>query len=245
MAWDFTTEPEFQEKLDWMDGFVRDEIEPLDLVWGGRAFHPMDDTLRKVVDPLKQRGARPRAVGVPPRTRARRRGLRTAEALAHERDPGPEPVGADHLRDPGARHRERRDHRPLRDRGAEGAVPEARCSRRDLLVVLDDRTPGRVGPHPVHHPGPARRRRVGARRVEVLLLQRPDGVVPHRHGGHQPRRERLQGDVDVPGADRHPRGGDRAERRADGRVPARRGRRDARPHPLQRGPVAGREPARW
>ena len=34
MAWDFTTEPEFQEKLDWMDGFVRDEVEPLDLVWG-------------------------------------------------------------------------------------------------------------------------------------------------------------------------------------------------------------------
>jgi acyl-CoA dehydrogenase len=54
MAWDFTTEPEFQEKLDWMDGFVRDEIEPLDLVWGGRAFHPLSDTLRKVVDPLKQ-----------------------------------------------------------------------------------------------------------------------------------------------------------------------------------------------
>ncbi len=54
MAWDFTTEPEFQEKLDWMDEFVREEVEPLDLVWGGRAFHPLDDTLRKVVDPLKQ-----------------------------------------------------------------------------------------------------------------------------------------------------------------------------------------------
>src|SRR5580658_7673958 len=54
MAWDFTTEPEFQEKLDWMDAFVRDEVEPLDLVWGGKAFHPLSDTLRKVVDPLKQ-----------------------------------------------------------------------------------------------------------------------------------------------------------------------------------------------
>jgi acyl-CoA dehydrogenase len=54
MAWDFTTEPEFQEKLDWMDAFVRDEIEPLDLVWGGKAFHPLSDNLRKVVDPLKQ-----------------------------------------------------------------------------------------------------------------------------------------------------------------------------------------------
>ena len=28
--WDFTTDPEFQAKLDWMDAFVRDEVEPLD-----------------------------------------------------------------------------------------------------------------------------------------------------------------------------------------------------------------------
>jgi acyl-CoA dehydrogenase len=33
MAWDFETEPEFQEKLDWMDGFVRAEVEPLDLAF--------------------------------------------------------------------------------------------------------------------------------------------------------------------------------------------------------------------
>ena len=32
MAWDFETEPEFQEKLDWMDEFVSREVEPLDLV---------------------------------------------------------------------------------------------------------------------------------------------------------------------------------------------------------------------
>src|SRR5580658_6008929 len=54
MAWDFTTEPEFQEKLDWMDACVRDEIEPLVLVWGGKAFHPLSDNLRKLVDPRKQ-----------------------------------------------------------------------------------------------------------------------------------------------------------------------------------------------
>src|SRR5690606_27108588 len=36
MAWDFSTEPEFQKKLDWMTTFVRDEIRPLetlDLTW--------------------------------------------------------------------------------------------------------------------------------------------------------------------------------------------------------------------
>ena len=30
MGWDFETEPEFQEKLDWIDQFVTDEIEPLE-----------------------------------------------------------------------------------------------------------------------------------------------------------------------------------------------------------------------
>ena len=31
--WEFFTEPEFQEKLDWMTAFVRDECEPLDLLF--------------------------------------------------------------------------------------------------------------------------------------------------------------------------------------------------------------------
>ena len=30
MAWDFSTEPEFESKLDWMRGFVREEIMPLE-----------------------------------------------------------------------------------------------------------------------------------------------------------------------------------------------------------------------
>src|SRR3954451_1208479 len=54
MAWDFETEPEFQAKLDWADEFVREEIEPLDTLFGELAYTPLDDKLRKVVDPLKQ-----------------------------------------------------------------------------------------------------------------------------------------------------------------------------------------------
>ena len=38
MAWDFETEPEFQEELDWVEDFVRTEIEPLDYV----VPHPYD-----------------------------------------------------------------------------------------------------------------------------------------------------------------------------------------------------------
>ena len=32
MAWDFTTDPEYQEKLDWADQFVRENVERLDLL---------------------------------------------------------------------------------------------------------------------------------------------------------------------------------------------------------------------
>jgi acyl-CoA dehydrogenase len=32
MAWDFSTEPEFAEKLEWMEGFVREEIIPLEVL---------------------------------------------------------------------------------------------------------------------------------------------------------------------------------------------------------------------
>jgi acyl-CoA dehydrogenase len=48
MAWDFSTEPEFEEKLEWMRGFVRDEIFPLETL-------DLDhDTFLRVVRPLQQ-----------------------------------------------------------------------------------------------------------------------------------------------------------------------------------------------
>src|SRR5688572_7042769 len=52
--WDFETEPEFQEKLDWADAFVREEVEPLDLLFPGLEFTPPAPELKKVLDPLKQ-----------------------------------------------------------------------------------------------------------------------------------------------------------------------------------------------
>jgi acyl-CoA dehydrogenase len=54
MAWDFETDPEFQAKLDWADRFVREEVEPLDLIWRGLEFTPLDETRRKVIEPLKE-----------------------------------------------------------------------------------------------------------------------------------------------------------------------------------------------
>jgi len=54
MAWDFETDPEFQEKLDWVDQFVREECEPLDLAFPHLQFHPLTPERRSVIDPLKE-----------------------------------------------------------------------------------------------------------------------------------------------------------------------------------------------
>src|SRR3974390_1033431 len=50
MAWDFSTDPPFQEQLDWMNEFVRREIWPLEAVW--RELSP--DGLRRAVEPLQE-----------------------------------------------------------------------------------------------------------------------------------------------------------------------------------------------
>jgi acyl-CoA dehydrogenase len=49
MAWDFSTEPEFAEQLDWMADFVREEIWPLETLDLGA------DALDRAVAPLKER----------------------------------------------------------------------------------------------------------------------------------------------------------------------------------------------
>lgn len=56
VTWDFETEPEFQEKLDWMSDFVRSEVEPLDLVFRGPAdpFDPARPGPAAAMAPLKK-----------------------------------------------------------------------------------------------------------------------------------------------------------------------------------------------
>ncbi|HLS00183.1 acyl-CoA dehydrogenase family protein [Mycolicibacillus parakoreensis] len=55
MAWDFSTEPEFEAKLDWIRAFVREEVEPLEVLFPGCEYLPLNDQRRRIVDPLKQR----------------------------------------------------------------------------------------------------------------------------------------------------------------------------------------------
>ena len=53
MAWDFETDPEYQAKLDWASQFVREKVEPLDYLFPHLQFTPLDETRRRIIDPLK------------------------------------------------------------------------------------------------------------------------------------------------------------------------------------------------
>lgn len=54
--WDFSTDPEFQRKLDWMETFVREEVEPLDLLFpaGGDPYDTSNEAALAILRPLQQ-----------------------------------------------------------------------------------------------------------------------------------------------------------------------------------------------
>ena len=53
MAWDFATDPDYQQQLDWVDSFVREEVEPLDLVLDD-PYDKSDQRALAIVRPLQQ-----------------------------------------------------------------------------------------------------------------------------------------------------------------------------------------------
>ena len=56
MAWDFRTDPEFQEQLDWMSSFVREEIWPLEAIWPELGLDGLARALEPLQAEVKQRG---------------------------------------------------------------------------------------------------------------------------------------------------------------------------------------------
>jgi acyl-CoA dehydrogenase len=56
MAWDFSTEPEFQEQLDWMRDFVREEIWPIETVFEELGQPGFERAVAPLQEQVKERG---------------------------------------------------------------------------------------------------------------------------------------------------------------------------------------------
>ena len=60
MAWDFSTDPEYAEQLAWVETFVREECEPLDLVI--EESHDLNDPVRQALIPPLQQAVKDRGL---------------------------------------------------------------------------------------------------------------------------------------------------------------------------------------
>jgi acyl-CoA dehydrogenase len=56
MAWDFSTEPEFQQQLDWMRDFVREEIWPIETVFEELGQEGFERAITPLREQVKERG---------------------------------------------------------------------------------------------------------------------------------------------------------------------------------------------
>jgi acyl-CoA dehydrogenase len=56
MSWDFETEPDFQEQLDWMNDFVRREIWPLEAIWPELGLDGLMRAMAPLQEQVRERG---------------------------------------------------------------------------------------------------------------------------------------------------------------------------------------------
>ena len=205
MAWDFTTEPEFQQKLDWADGFVRENVEPLDLLYPKLAYSPLEEPLRSLVNQLKDevRAQDLWAAHLDPELGGKGYGqLKLAllnEVLGRSGwapivfgCAAPDTGNAEIIAAYGTPEQKKRYLEPLL---------EGECFSSYSM------TEPQGGSDPKQFK--CRAERDGDEWVingdKFLLIEPAHRTVPDRHGGDEPRRLPLPGHVDVPGSVGHAR----------------------------------------
>ena len=212
MAWEFETEPEFQAQLDWMDGFVRNEVEPIDhLITHG--YDMADPVRQRLIPPLQQK--------------VRERGLWACHLGPDLGGPGygqlklalmNEILGRSHwgpivfgCHAPDSGNAEILAHYGTPE--LKRALSRAAAAQRHRVRVLDDRAAGGSDPTSFVTTATPGRRRVGDQRREMVLVARAVRRVPDRAGGHRAGQPAAPPDVDVRGPEQDARRGDHPQRR--------------------------------
>ena len=200
MAWDFSTDPDWAEQLAWVNEFVRNECEPIDLIV--KESHDLNDPVRQaLIPPLQQV--------------VKERGLWATHLGPHLGGPGfgqvklallneilgrsecapivfgshaPDSGNSEILAHYGTPELKERYLEPLLDNRIVScfSMTEPQGGA-DPKVFTHQRRSGRLG----------RRRRMGDQRREVVLLLRVDGVVPDRDGRDRSRRTAVRAALDV------------------------------------------------
>ena len=243
MAWDFSTEPEFQEQLDWMRQFVREEIWPLETIADELSQEQLDRVYAPLQEEVKRRGLW--AAHLSPDLGGQGFG-QLKLGMMHEilgtsayapnafGNAAPDSGNSEILALAGTDEQKERWLYPLLAGDLKSAF-----SMTEPEVAGSDPTTLRTR-------GGPRGRRVRHQRPQVVLDERVDRRLPDRHGGHGPRRAAAPARVDDHRPGRHAGGEHRPRHRDDG-APDRglvRQARQPRRDPLRGRARPGRQPAR-
>ena len=135
MAWDFSTEPEFQQKLDWMREFVREEIWPIETVFEELGQEGFERAIAPLQEQVKERGLW--AAHLPPDLGGQGFG-QVKLGLMHE-ILGSSPFAPSVFGNAAPDSGNSEILAMAGTRGPEGPVPASAAQRRPALGVLDDR----------------------------------------------------------------------------------------------------------
>ena len=233
MAWDFSTEPEFQAQLDWMRDFVRAEIWPIETVFEELGQDGFMRAIAPLQEQVRERGLW--AAHLPPELGGQGFG-QVKLGLMHEilgsspfapvafGNQAPDSGNSEVLALAGTEDQKEQWLHPLLagDLRSAFSMTEPDTAGSDPTLLADARGRGR--------------RLVGHQRPQVVLHQRLGGRLPDRHGGHRPGGAQVPARLDVHRAGRHAGRADPA-RRADDGAPVRALRRLRR---ARRDPLRGR-----
>ena len=110
MAWDFSTDPEFEEQLEWMRSFVREEVWPIEAIEHEIGQPELDRIGAPLKERVKERGLW--AAHLPPELGGQ--GFGQVKLGPDERDPRHVDLRAAGVRVPGTRLGQQRDPRARR-----------------------------------------------------------------------------------------------------------------------------------
>ena len=243
MAWDFSTDPEYQAKLDWARDFVREEIWPLETLVRELDQGALDRAYAPLQAEVKRQGLW--AAHLPPELGGQGYGQVKLGLLHEILGSTPFAPNAFGCQAPDSGNSEILALAGTPEQKERWLEPLLAGDIKSAFSMTEPHTAG-GGPDAACRPGGARRRRVRHQRPQVVLLQRVDRRLPDPHGRDRPRRARPPAGVDVHRPRRHA-GREHPARRADDGAPAgelrqaRRARRDPlRGRPASRRCAAGR-----
>ena len=213
MAWDFSTDPEFELQLEWMRAFVREEVWPIEAIEDRLTQADLDRINAPLQEQVKQRGLW--AAHLPPELGGQgfgqvKLGLMNEILGTSIYAPpvfgcqAPDSGNSEILALAGTDEQKERWLHPM----LAGEI-------RSAFSMTEPETPG-SDPTQLITRATKHGRRLRAQRAQVVHLQRLDRRLPDRHGRHRPRRAAAPPRLDVHRAGRRPRRGHRPRRPHDG-----------------------------